>query len=104
MVVGINEGEGSSVGAWGEFIFRIQVQVLFERSLRGWSYKVEGAFGTKSENNFQCTKCPSDIQSYLRELQRVRERKKIINEERLHRVQSTIPILNDEDEKLQELL
>jgi hypothetical protein len=35
------------VGAWGEFISRIQVQVLFERILRGWSYKFEGAFGGK---------------------------------------------------------
>jgi hypothetical protein len=33
------------VGAWREFISRIQVQVLFERILRGWSYKVEGAYG-----------------------------------------------------------
>jgi hypothetical protein len=32
------------VGAWGEFISWVQVQVLFERILRGWSYKVEGAF------------------------------------------------------------
>jgi hypothetical protein len=37
-------------------------------------------------------------------LQRVRERKKAINEERLHRVQSTIPEPNDEDEELQEVL
>jgi hypothetical protein len=35
------------VGAWGQFISRVQVQVLFERILRGWSYKVEGAFGGK---------------------------------------------------------
>jgi hypothetical protein len=33
------------VGAWGEFVSRVQVQVLFKRILRGWSHKVEGAFG-----------------------------------------------------------
>jgi hypothetical protein len=44
MVAGINGGEGSSVGAWGQFISRVLVQVLFERILRGWSYEVEGAF------------------------------------------------------------
>jgi hypothetical protein len=33
------------VEAWREFISRVQVQVLFERILRGWSYKVEEAFG-----------------------------------------------------------
>jgi hypothetical protein len=29
----------------GEFISQVQVQVLFERILRGWSHNVEGAFG-----------------------------------------------------------
>jgi hypothetical protein len=38
-------GDGSSVGALREFISQVQVQVLFKRILRGWSYKVEGAFG-----------------------------------------------------------
>jgi hypothetical protein len=37
-------------------------------------------------------------------LQRIREQKKVINEEMLHRVQSTIPIPDDEDEELQETL
>jgi hypothetical protein len=57
----------------------------------------------KSENIFRCTKCPLDIRNYfVRELQSIRERKKVINEERLHRVQSMIPIPDDEDEELQE--
>jgi hypothetical protein len=47
MVAGIDGGEGSSVGAWREFISRVEVQVLFETILMGWSYKVEGAFGWK---------------------------------------------------------
>jgi hypothetical protein len=33
------------VTAWGEFISQFEVHVLFERILRGWSHKVEGAFG-----------------------------------------------------------
>jgi hypothetical protein len=37
-------------------------------------------------------------------LQRVRERKKAINDEMLHRVQSTIPEPDDEDEELHEVL
>jgi hypothetical protein len=45
MVAGIDAGEGSNVGVWRKFIFSVQVQVLFERILRGWSYKIEGAFG-----------------------------------------------------------
>jgi hypothetical protein len=28
-------------------VAEIQVQILFERILRGWSYKFEGAFGGK---------------------------------------------------------
>jgi hypothetical protein len=51
MVTRIDGGEGSSVGVWREFISRIQVQVLFERISREWSYKVEGAFG---EEKWEC--------------------------------------------------
>jgi hypothetical protein len=59
----------------------------------------------KSGNVAGCTKCPPDIRDYfLRELQRVRERKKTINDEMLHRVQNTIPEPDDEDEELQEVL
>jgi hypothetical protein len=55
--------------------------------------------------NVACTKYPQDIRNYfLRELQMVQERKKAINDERLHRMQSTIPELVDEDEELQEVL
>jgi hypothetical protein len=52
MVAGIDGGEGSSVGAWGQFISRVLVQVLFERILRGWSYKVEGAFSREKWKYF----------------------------------------------------
>jgi hypothetical protein len=50
MVAGIDGGEGCSVGAWREFIYWVQVQVLFERISWWWSYKVERAFsGGKRE-------------------------------------------------------
>jgi hypothetical protein len=55
----------------------------------------------KSGNVARCIKCPPNIREYfLRELQRARERKKVINDERLYRVQNTIPEPDDEDEKL----
>jgi hypothetical protein len=44
MDAGIDDGEGSCVGAWGELIPRVQVQLLFENISRGWSYKVDGTF------------------------------------------------------------
>jgi hypothetical protein len=48
---------------------------------------------------------PPDIRNYfLYELQRVRERKKAINDERFYRVQSTILEPDDKDEELQEVL
>jgi hypothetical protein len=57
----------------------------------------------KGGNIFRCSKCPLNIRNYfLRELQRVRERKKAIKEERFHRVQSTMRVSDDEDEELQE--
>jgi hypothetical protein len=44
MVVGIDGGEGLSVGASSEFISQVQVHVLCERISWGWSYKVERVF------------------------------------------------------------
>jgi hypothetical protein len=71
----------------------------------GGATRLKKHLAEKSENVARCTKCPPDIREYfLRELQRVRERKKVINDERLHRVQSTIPEPDDEDEELQEVL
>jgi hypothetical protein len=93
------------VGAWGEFISRVQVQVLFERISRGGATRLNEHLVGKSGNISRCTKCPPNIRNYfVHELQRIRERKKVINEERLHRVQSTIPIPDDKDEELQEAL
>jgi hypothetical protein len=49
--------------------------------------RLKGHLAEKSGNVVWCTKCPSDIRNYfLRELQRIRERKKAINDERLYQV------------------
>jgi hypothetical protein len=59
----------------------------------------------KGGNISWCNKCPPDIRKYfLQELQRIRERKKAKKEEMFHRVQSTMPLSDDEDEKLQEAI
>jgi hypothetical protein len=50
IVAEIDRGEGCSVGAWREFISRVQVQVLCER-MSWWSYKVERAF---SREKLEC--------------------------------------------------
>jgi hypothetical protein len=77
IVARIDGGEGSSVRAWREFISQVQVQVLFERILRGGAIRLKEYLVEKSENISRCTKCPPGIQNYfLRGLQRVRERKK----------------------------
>jgi hypothetical protein len=71
----------------------------------GGATRLKERLAGKSGNVARCTKCPPDIRNYfLRELQRVRERKKAINDERLYRLHSTIPEPDDEDEKLQEVL
>jgi hypothetical protein len=50
MVAGIDGGEGSSVGVWREFIFQVQVQVLFERILRGEATRLKEHLARKSGN------------------------------------------------------
>jgi hypothetical protein len=71
----------------------------------GGATRLKEHLAGKNGNVARCTKYPPDIQYYfLRELQRVRERKKTINDERLHLVQSTIPESDDEDEELQKVL
>jgi hypothetical protein len=57
----------------------------------------------KCGNISWCNKCPPNIRNYfLHELQRIREQKKAKKEEMFHRVQSTMPLSDDEDEELQE--
>jgi hypothetical protein len=68
----------------------------------GGATRLKEHLAEKGGNISRCSKCPLDIQNYfLRELQRVRERKKAINEEMFHRVQSTMPLSDDEDDELQ---
>jgi hypothetical protein len=75
---------------------------LFERILRGGATRLKEHLVEKGENISRCSKCPLDIQNYfLRELKRIQERKKVIKEERFHRVQNTMPLSDDEDEELQ---
>jgi hypothetical protein len=79
------------------------VQILFERISRSGATRLKEHLAGKGGNIFRCSKYPPDIRIYfLRELQRVRERKKAIKEERFHRVQSTMPLSDDEDDELQE--
>jgi hypothetical protein len=71
----------------------------------GGATRLKEHLAEKSGNVSWCTKCPSNIRNYfLRELQMVQERKKAINDERIHRVQSTIPEPNDKDKGLQDVL
>jgi hypothetical protein len=71
----------------------------------GGATRLKEHLARKSGNVARCTKCPPDIREYfLCDLQMVRERKKAINDERLHRVQSTILEPGDEDEELQQVL
>jgi len=57
-----------------------------------------------------CLRIPPDVRAYFqRELQRTREKKKVINEERVNRVESATPHINlvdddDEDEVLQHVM
>jgi hypothetical protein len=79
------------------------VQILFERISRSGATRLKEHLAGKGGNISRCSKYPPDIRIYfLRELQRVRERKKAIKEERFHRVQSTMPLSDDEDDELQE--
>jgi hypothetical protein len=67
----------------------------------GGATRLKEHLAEKSENIMRCTKCSPNIRDYfLRELQKVRERKNAINDERLHRVQNTILEPDDEDKEL----
>jgi hypothetical protein len=105
MVAGIDGGEGCSVRAWREFISQVQVKYCVKEFHGGKATRLKEHLAWKSGNVVRCTKCPPVIREYfLRELQRVREWKKAINNERLHRVQRTIAEPDDEDEELQDVL
>jgi hypothetical protein len=57
------------VAVWREFIFWVQVHVLFEGILRGEATRLKEHLARKDENIFRCNKCPLNMRNYfLREL------------------------------------
>jgi hypothetical protein len=99
-------GERDQMWKHGENLFSgFKCKYCVKEFHGGGAIRLKEHLAKKSGNVARYTKCPPDIRNYfLCELQRVRERKKAINDERLHRVQSTIPEPDDEDEELQEVL
>jgi hypothetical protein len=98
-------GKRDQVWKHGENLFSgFKCKYCVKEFRGGGATRLKEQLARKSGNIVRCTKCPPDIQNYLRELQRVRERKKVINDERLHRVQSTILKPDDEDKELHEVL
>jgi hypothetical protein len=99
-------GERDQVWEHGEKLFLgFKCKYCVKEFRGGGATRLKEPLVGKSWNVARCTKCRPDIRNYfLRELQRDRERKKAINVKRLHRVQSTIPEPDDEDEELQEVL
>jgi hypothetical protein len=53
------------MGAWREFISRVQVQVLFEITLRGGGTRLKEHLAGKCGNISRCSKCPPDIRNYF---------------------------------------
>jgi hypothetical protein len=112
MGAGIDCGEASCVGAPGEHIPGVHVFFWETPGFHVWK-TIKGVELQGWRNNWRwkvkilcniarCTKCPPDVRRYF--LCEIKERKKSINEERLDRVESTVPIANDKDEELQDVL
>jgi hypothetical protein len=97
-------GERDEVCQHGENLFPGFKCIYCLREFRGGgATRLNMHLAGKGGNISRCNKCPPDIRNYfLRELQRIRERKKAKKEERFYRVQSTMPLFDDEDEQLQE--
>jgi hypothetical protein len=79
-------GEGDVVWEHGENLFLgFKCKYCVKGFHDGGATRLKEHLAGKSENIARCTKCPPDIWEYLlRELQRVQERKKAINDERLY--------------------
>jgi hypothetical protein len=99
-------GERDHVWEHGENLFPgFKCKYCVKEFRGGGATRLKEHLAGKSVKVTRCTKCPPDIRNYfLHELQRVRDQKKAINDERLHRVQNTIPEPDDEDEELHEVL
>jgi hypothetical protein len=98
--------ERDVVWEYGENLFpEFKCKYYVKEFYGGGATRLKEHLAEKSRNVTRCTKYPPDIRNYfLHELQRVRERNKVINDERLYRVQSIILEPDDEDEELQEVL
>jgi hypothetical protein len=81
-------GERDQVWEHGENLFPGFKCMYYVKEFRGGgATRLKEHLAEKSGNVVRFTKCQPDIRNYfLRELQRVRERKKAINDERPHRV------------------
>jgi macrodomain Ter protein organizer (MatP/YcbG family) len=97
-------GERDEVWQHGENLFSgFKCMYCLKEFQQGGATRLKEHLAGKCGNISRCNKCPPNIRNYfLRELQRIREQKKAKKEERFHRVQSTMPLSDDEDEELQE--
>jgi hypothetical protein len=95
-------GERDVVWEYGENLFPgFKCKYCVKEFRGGGATSLKEHLAGKSGNVTRCTKCTPDMRDYfLRELQKVQERKKVINDETLHRVQNIIPEPNDKDEEL----
>jgi hypothetical protein len=95
-------GERDEVWQHGENLFPgFKCMYCLKEFRVGGATRLKEHLVGKCGNISRCNKCPLDIRNYfLRELQRIRERKKAKKEERFHLVQSTMPLFDDEDEEL----
>jgi hypothetical protein len=79
-------GEMDQVWEHGDNLFpRFKCKYCVKEFRGGGDTRLKEHLAGKSGNIAWCTKCPPNIRNYfLRELQWVREQKKVINDERLH--------------------
>jgi hypothetical protein len=103
MVAGI-DGERDEVWEHEENLFPgFQCKYCLKVFRGGRATRLKEHLAGKGGNIFRCNKYPLNIRNYfLRELQRIWERKKAKKEERFYWVQSMMPLSDDEDEELQE--
>jgi hypothetical protein len=76
-------GERDVVWEDGDNLFpRFKCKYYVKKIRGGGATRLKEHLVGKSENIAQCTKCSPDIRDYFRELQRVQEQKKVINDEK----------------------
>jgi hypothetical protein len=97
-------GERDKVWQHEENLFSgFKCMYCFKEFRGGGATRLKEHLAGKGGNIFRCNKYPPDIRNYfLCELQRIQERKKVKKEETFHRVQSTMPLSDNEDKELQD--